>query len=305
MLPFDIFTKQGRLVVKSGTVLAPGILLQLRYIDVYRKPDSQVAEETKGKAPEAVKVQPKKYAPKLPNKIYDVNSDSTIPPEIQIALKSTFHEIVDTIGDGGIPDITLYTSARDKIVSEVLSEINNISHFNQLRILDEYDYSHGLNVSILSVMLGYKVGLNSYQIKTLALGALLHDIGKIKIPKQIIHKPGALTPKEYEIVKLHAPLGYKILRDEMGLPDEIARPALEHQEKFDGTGYPKGLSGDSIGILSQIVSVCDVYDALVSTKLYSNPKPSQDAIKIMLNYGSKWFNPTFLYKFSHMTNFNE
>ena len=90
-----------------------------------------------------------------------------------------------------------------------------------------------------------------------------------------------MTPKEYEIVKLHAPLGYKIIKDELGLSEDIALIALEHQEKFDGTGYPKGLSGDAIDPMSQVVSVCDVYDALISTKVYSNPKPSQDALKIL------------------------
>lgn len=306
-LPYDIYNKHGRLIFRSGEIITPGKLLQLRYVDVYRKQD--VPEEPAVTKPEPemdlLKSVAFKPSPPSTKRLNEINPEATIAPEVQIAIKSSIHQVIDTMANGEVPDPVIYTAARDKIVNEVLVSVDKVNHLNQLRVFDEYDYSHGVNVSILSVMLGYKVGISGHLLRTLALASLLHDIGKVKIPKQIIHKPGALTQKEYEIVKLHAPLGYKIIKDELGLPEEIAKPALEHQEKFDGTGYPRGISGEAIGTLSQIVSVCDVYDALVSTKVYSNPKPSQDALKIMLNYGSKWFNPTLLYKFTHMTSFNE
>lgn len=306
-LPYDIYNKNGRLIFRSGEPITPGKLLQLRYIEIYRKKDAKddLVEPVKPKVEqETEKKQPKMVMLPAP-RLNEVNPESSMSAEIQISIKTSMHKIIDTMASGDIPDPVVYTAARDKIVNEVLSSVDQVNHLNQLRVFDDYDYSHGLNVAILSVMLGCKMHVSGHMLRTLALGALLHDIGKARIPKRIINKPGALTPKEYEIVKLHAPLGYKVIKDELGLPEEVARPALEHQEKFDGTGYPKGISGDSIGLLSQIVSVCDVYDALVSTKVYSNPKPSQDALKIMLNYGSKWFNPSVLYKFAHMTSFNE
>lgn len=209
------------------------------------------------------------------------------------------------MAQGILPDPEVYNETRDKIVNDVLACVDEVNYLSELRIMDDYDYSHGLNVSILSVMLGHKVGVSGAGLRSLALASFLHDIGKVRIPKKIMNKRGPLTSKEYDIVKLHAPIGYQIIKDELGLSVELARVALEHQERFDGSGYPKGISGDKISKFSQIVSICDVYDALVATKVYSNPKPSQDALKIMLNYGSKWFNPGFLYKFAHMTSFNE
>lgn len=298
-LPYDLYNKNGRLMFHKGEPLTPGKLLQLRYIQLYReeKPDEDSKFEYIPKPAKTVLLP----APRL----NEVNPESVISSETQIAVKTSMHEIIDAMLNGNIPDPLIYTAARDKIVNEVLSSVNEVNHLNQLRVFDDYDYSHGVNVAMLSVMLAHKMCVSGYLLKNLSLGALLHDIGKTRIPKQILNKPGALTQKEYEIVKLHAPLGYKIIKDELNLPEEVAKLALEHQEKFDGTGYPKCISGDAIGLLSQIVSVCDVYDALVSTKVYSNPKPSQDALKIMLNYGSRWFNPSVLYKFTHMTTFNE
>jgi len=309
-LPFDIYSKSGRLIFRTGEALTAGKVLQLRFIEIFRKPEKQVfqleEELEPSKTPE-IKETPKQKKPITIDspRIREINFDSTISPDAQVSIKTEVHKLVDTMVNGDIPDPIVYTAARDKIVTEVLDTVDKVNHLNQLRVFDDYDYSHAVNVSILSVMLAYKIGISGITLQTLALGALLHDIGKTRIPKQILHKPGALTAKEYEIVKLHAPLGYKIVKDELGLPEEVAVIALEHQEKFDGTGYPKGISGDTIGRMSQIVSVCDVYDAIVSTKVYSNPKPSQDALKIMLNYGSKWFNPSILYKFAHMTSFKE
>jgi len=319
-LPYNIYNKNGRLIFRIGEIITPGKLLQLRFIEIYRESDSDKAKsdkENKVKNQNNPAIKDKLSGPSLTivkpikpvimhhDRIGEVNFDSVISQDSQIAIKTSIHDLIDSMTVGEIPDSAVYTSARDKIVTEVLATVSEVEHLNQLRIFDDYDYSHGINVSILSVMLGYKMGLNSYLLRPLALGSLLHDIGKVRIPKNIINKKGALTPKEYEIVKLHAPLGYKIIKDELNLPEEIAKLAFEHQEKFDGTGYPRGISGEAIDTLSQIVSVCDVYDALVSTKVYANPKPSQDALKIMLNYGSKWFNPSILYKFIHMSSFNE
>ncbi|MEW5820166.1 MAG: HD domain-containing phosphohydrolase [Cyanobacteriota bacterium] len=312
-LPFDLYNKNGRLIFRSGEVLSAGKVLQLRYIDVFRKTDDEIPVEKKPveAVPPSIdwetkeETRPTKAILFDSPRIHEINPDSIIDPQLQVSIKTSVHTLIDTMTSKEIPDPVVYNAARDEIVNEVLGSVDKVHHLNQLRVFDDYDYSHAVNVSVLAVMLGYKLGMTGTGLRTLALGSLLHDIGKTRIPKQILHKPGALTPKEYEIVKLHAPLGYKIIKDELGLTEDIARIALEHQEKFDGTGYPKGLSGDSIDSMAHVVSVCDVYDALVSTKVYSNPKPSQDALKIMLNYGSSWFNPSVLYKFTHMTSFKE
>lgn len=320
-LPFDLYAKNGCLIFSSGEPLTAGKLLKLSYVEIFRRDDpirdhknvsSAVSTEEKvyfesesaNKSVTPV-LKPEYTVVSDQHRIEEINPESLMPSESQVYIKSKMHQVFDTLTKGDSPDPYLYNAARDKIVSEVIGAVEQVSHLNQLRVFDDYDYSHGVNVAILSVMLGHSLKIKISLLHEMALGALLHDIGKTRIPKQVLYKPGRLSEKEYELVKLHAPLGYKIVKDELGLDENVARIALEHQEKFDGTGYPKGLSGDNIHVFSQIVGVCDVYDALVSTKVYSNSKPSQDAIKIMLNYGSKWFNPRILYKFTHMCSFNE
>ena len=112
-----------------------------------------------------------------------------------------------------------------------------------MRIIDEYTFSHGINVSMISTVIGTKIGLNPQQLKELSLGALLHDIGKIKIPKQILYKVGRLDTDEFELIKNHSTLGYELITQTIRLSDNVARPALEHHERYSGEGYPKKIEG--------------------------------------------------------------
>ena len=102
-------------------------------------------------------------------------------------------------------------------------------------------YSHAINVSILSTAIGITMELEEETISDLALGSLLHDIGKTKIPKEILDKPGKLTPEEFMVMINHSEFGYKILTD-AGVPEYIAKAALEHHERANGGGYPRGLN---------------------------------------------------------------
>ncbi len=113
----------------------------------------------------------------VPNesRLHEINTESAMSPEKQISIKKSMHKIVDATAVGEVPDPLVYTAARDEIVAEVLGSVDEVSHLNQLRVFDDYDYSHGINVSILSVMLGYKLHITSSMLKTLALGALLHE----------------------------------------------------------------------------------------------------------------------------------
>lgn len=308
-LPFDIYNKDGRIILRAGEMMTPSRLLQFRYLELFRKtsaerpktiPQQSLNKLVSLKQKQQTKNTHQEYIPQQADRLEEINEDCLFRQHTQVEIKKANHEIIDRMTQGLIPDPSLYFQTRDTIVASVLECVDKVTFLNELRIFDDYDYSHGINVAILSVFLGCKLGISQANLSVLSLGALLHDIGKVRIPKKIVNKKGPLTAKEYEIVKLHAPLGYKILKDELFMPDEVAKIALEHQERFDGTGYPKGVSGMDIDKYSQIVAICDVYDALVTTKAYSSEKPSHEATKIMLNYGSRWFNPGYLYKFVHM-----
>ena len=148
-----------------------------------------------------------------------------------------------------------------------------------------------------------KFDFSEKEIEEITLAGLLHDIGKSKIDKEILMKPKPLAPNELEIMKQHTIYGYDIIKNKLELPEKIALVALEHQEKYGGGGYPQKLKGKEISLFAQITSIADVYDALVSKRVYKDPMSPSDALKIMLSDGSKAFNPFILYKFVYLVNY--
>jgi putative nucleotidyltransferase with HDIG domain len=133
---------------------------------------------------------------------------------------------------------------------------------------ENYIYTHSLNVSIYSCQLAIENGLPLKNIEELGLGAMLHDIGKMSIPSKILHKPGELTNEEYEQVKSHTDLGFDLLRKVHEIPIPVAHCALQHHERIDGAGYPRGLKGDEIHRYAKILSVADVFDAITTQRAY-------------------------------------
>jgi HD-GYP domain-containing protein (c-di-GMP phosphodiesterase class II) len=136
-----------------------------------------------------------------------------------------------------------------------------------IRTHDDYTFAHSVNVCSFAILVGISMGLNNLALREMGVGALMHDLGKTLIPQEVLNKPGKLTEEEYEMVKLHAFDGFNILKhQEIGLLS--AHISLQHHERFDGTGYPRGLAGEDIHPYARIVAVADVYDAMVSDRIY-------------------------------------
>lgn len=327
ILPFDLYNDDGDKIFNAGEVLTPGKLLQLRYISVlYRQEfedeeefeeepeiydeDSEEYETGRERPGNRAEDEDYNYTRTKEEKQRDLETEfeneiCCIPVKIQKDIKNTYKKALDTnTQEGAIPNSVLYVDARDRIVDEVLPMIDEVVYKSQLKVYGDYDYSHGVNVSIFSTALAYKLKFNDTQIREIALAAMLHDIGKTRIPKEILDK-NQLSVKETKLVQLHPQIGYKIIKKEMGLPDHIAKVALEHHERNDGSGYPYGISGDWISIPSQIIMVCDVYDALTSNRGHVKVKNAKEAMKVMMELGSKWFMPNVLYTFIHMSNYND
>ena len=171
-----------------------------------------------------------------------------------------------------------YTINIENFISSKNNYVDNIVILNKL---DRATLVHSRNVLKLSKMLGKAVGLNSAQMKDLHMGALFHDVGKVFIPKKILHNTDKLTDEEFKIMKTHSKLGYKYMKDNSNLSDESLKIILEHHERPDGKGYPDNKTDDKLSILSKIVSVCDVYDALVSKRSYKKAFSTEKAVGIL------------------------
>lgn len=185
----------------------------------------------------------------------------------------------------------------EELMNEVLANPGVISGLNDIRIMKEYTFNHSVSVAVLALLLGDSLEYDHQDLLCLGTGALLHDVGKSKISNSIIEKPGQLTPAEFNIIKAHTELGYLELCRCNYLDEEVALIARQHHEKWDGSGYPKGLRGSEIHPFAQIVAICDVYDALTSDRVYRRRFLPVDAIDIMAKERGKSFDEKLLTAF--------
>lgn len=146
---------------------------------------------------------------------------------------------------------------------------------------DQTLFRHSLNVCIYTLMLGKAFGYSHQELTVLGLGAILHDIGKTKIDPSILHKPERLSSIEFEVMKQHAEIGYKLLKDEPGIPLQAAHCAYQHHERIDGSGYPRGLKGNDIHDYAQWISIADSYDAMTSQRVYNQALLPHQAVEIL------------------------
>ena len=136
-------------------------------------------------------------------------------------------------------------------------------------------------MALRAVQVGDELGLPATRLRTLAIGGLVHDVGKLSVPDEILKKPGALTDQEFAVVRRHADWGVGVLRSVGGFSDGVLHLVREHHERLDGSGYPQGLRAAEISVDVRILAVCDVYDALVSTRVYRAAWTHDRAISLL------------------------
>ncbi len=180
-----------------------------------------------------------------------------------------------------------------RIMDELLSRPNILVSLNEVRVMKDYTFGHCVNVCVLSLACGAKCGYSTSKLRDLAIGALLHDIGKSLIPANILEKPGKLNWEEFNIIKTHSYLGYSVLKQNWDISSEAAQIAYMHHEKFDGSGYPQGLKGGNIAELARIVAIADVYDALTTDRVYRKRFLPHEAIEIISAETGRAFDPIF------------
>jgi putative nucleotidyltransferase with HDIG domain len=203
-------------------------------------------------------------------------SDSTILQATH-TLKSSYQTCLKT----GRLQIGAVKKQVDCIIDELITHGNAIVGMADIKSYDDYTYQHSVSVCVLALMLGLSMGYNRAQLQKLGLGALLHDIGKITIPIEILNKPGALNNEEKTIIMSHTWEGFNMIRSSQQVSLLSAHVALQHHERLDGNGYPRNIRGDSIHEFAQITTVADIYDALVSDRPYRSGFSNLEALDII------------------------
>jgi putative nucleotidyltransferase with HDIG domain len=207
------------------------------------------------------------------------------------------HEFINDIKNGKPFDFNDATPMVGEFIDSVFRNESAAAAISKLKAFDEYSYTHCINVSILAVILGKKLGYSRERLEMLGIAGLFHDVGKVVIPDHILNKPGKLSDQEMDIMRTHPLRGYQILRDQPGIPPEVLRGCLEHHEKFDGSGYPRGLKGDEISDFSRLLTVVDVYDALTSKRVYKDPMPPGKVLAMMYKWRVTDFHPNIVEEF--------
>ena len=206
-----------------------------------------------------------------PNRILEPSAKQKITQDVQLQFYNLQNDLaLDSEGLSNIANFLI----------EQLSQKELILELEDLKVNDQYTYEHCIAVALLTEVVCDKLNINLEQKAQIVMGALIHDIGKIIIPKDILNKPSCLTNREYETIKDHAELGYMMIKEDRTLSAITKLIVLCHHEREDGSGYPLG-KGKELHIGAKIVAACDVFHALISDRCYRQGLPIEEVIDIV------------------------
>jgi HD-GYP domain-containing protein (c-di-GMP phosphodiesterase class II) len=202
-----------------------------------------------------------------------------------------------TVENGGGIDSTIAKNAVEECVNSVLHSPDAMLWLSQLKNKDEQVAQHSLNVSILSIVLGRHINLSTADLNKVGLCGMMHDVGKLLIPPEILHKSTLLDEEETRIMKTHTRLGYNLLKSSDNMNASAAMVALTHHEQLDGKGYPRRMQESGISHFTKIVSIANAYDGLTTDQPNQKGKTHLEATHIITNLTGTHFDPSLVVKF--------
>lgn len=185
----------------------------------------------------------------------------------------------------------------DEISASVLRNPGALVSLARLKTVDDYTYLHSVAVCGLMIALARQLGLPESDMHEIGMAGLVHDLGKADIPDAILNKPGKLTDAEFAIIKNHPVAGHRMLLEGQGVGAVPLEVSLHHHEKIDGSGYPHHLAGDAISLYAKMGAVCDVYDAITSTRAYKAPWSPAESLRKMTEWSNGHFDRTVFHAF--------
>ena len=303
----DIISQKGQIIAPSGTELTKQLisrlsfyrietvtvedfisedelldgeelLAQLELLNPTEEAEAPSHEEPKPEAPkEEVKPQPPKEEKTVINETISYSNRLKSAPEYQefqidyskalLVLEETFIDIIEN--NGAHFDRNQLLNAISPVYASKTS-LDILTYIHNLQGNDDSVYAHSINVALVCRAIGKWLKLTRDDLDDLTLAGLLHDIGKLNIPPEVLNKTGKLTDEEFELVKKHPLDGRKMLKQVPNMDSRFLNAALQHHERSDGSGYPRGLDDDEIDDFAAIVAIADVYDAMTATRSYRN-----------------------------------
>lgn len=211
--------------------------------------------------------------------------DQSLPPKTKSSLvrQHSITVMKNLLDNPSAQNMKEVQKGISEVVNLILTDDDTLHYLLDITSHDFYTYTHSVSVGVLAIALSKKLFSDStnHDMKALGMGFFLHDVGKVGIDQSLITKPGRLTPAEMQEMRRHPVLGFKLLHETRQLTEESKTIVLQHHERVDGGGYPKGLRGGEIHIYGRICSIADVYDALTSDRPYRKKLPPFEALKVM------------------------
>ncbi|MEW6545401.1 MAG: HD-GYP domain-containing protein [Bacillota bacterium] len=203
----------------------------------------------------------------------DVEIDDAICEETRTMATRAVHSVLEGVVHGQEPDLGRVAEVVRRVIWELRESSNVVLSLSALRCHDDYTCVHSVNVCILAGVLGIALGMSDCELTDLGMGAILHDLGKIRISREILGKPGALGQDEWALVRAHPMEGYRLMVRYVRASYLAAHAALDHHERMNGSGYPQGLAGREITLVGRVVAIADVFDAMTSDRVYRRGVP--------------------------------
>lgn len=220
---------------------------------------------------------------------------SPIPFAVELPAARQVYKAAKLVIQQAMEDVRMGRALNMEAVSEVVGSMaesilrspDALMSLTRLKQFDEYTFFHSVNTAALALSVGRHLGYVRAQLLQLGTGMLLHDIGKTKIPVEILNKPGRYQADEFEIMRQHVLRGTEVLSNTTGLTDMFLKPALEHHERVDGTGYPHQRSKTDLSQFGLIAAIVDIYDAVTSDRCYHKGKTPHDTLQLLYQLGTQ------------------
>ena len=246
-----IYGTDGRILVKENAEISASIIEKLRKLGL---PAAYIRQTDDSDRPDLV-------------------SDAT-----RMDLIRSLSKIDTEVRAGGDPNLGSSKIPLYDLVDEIVRNQRILLGMTDIWLHNDYTYGHSVHVAIIAVKIGLQMGYNQLKLADLAVGALFHDIGMTKIPLAILEKTDNLTEEEMKLIQTHAEVGYNMLRQSQDISNVAAHVAYQHHERYNGSGYPRGMAGDAIHEFARIVAIADVYDSMTTEKIYRPAKPMMEAM---------------------------
>ena len=229
--------------------------------------------------------------------LHSVEEELPRAVDVEARARETLYSILDDARFGHSVDSPSAKKVVSQMTESIIHNPDALVWLTHLKQKSEYTALHSLRVCVLALAFGRHLGYEADKLAILGTGALLHDIGKLKVPNEILDKPSALTREEFEIVKSHVPSGLKILDGAHGITPAVLEIVGRHHERYNGNGYVLGMNGDTIGEFGLIGAIVDTYDAITSERAYHPGLSSADALRILYEGRQIAYHPWFVEQF--------